>query len=437
MKKILRALLCLLTVAMILSTVSCSNQGKTLMSLEKDGIEVELSVNLYQLYLGRMKATLSELQNVNSNDFWNSWIGSPAKTMDDHYRDSILENCKTYLISLYLFEKYGLSLSEQALAEVDQIMNEFLLTDGGGSKTKLNSVLAEHGINYDMLEADYLMQAKIEALQKHLYGTDASLIGDDIKTAYMLENYVHYKQLFLPFNKFVYETDVNQKDVYFYPSEKDATVAGDKIYYDTANGIQSDKTDKNGDAIYYLSDGKTIAYNKVDGLRKKLVDKNNDYLTVELTDDEKKALKAEKDKLFSELENASDKKFESTVEEVYAQKDLFPDQNTDGYYIRRSTYSGASSYLNDVIKELDGMKDGEVDVIESDYGYFIIKKYAFTDKAYDLDANKKGWFENFNELVMNKLFHELCQPYYASILVDDEIYATVPSMKEIKSCYFY
>lgn len=438
MKKILlRTLLCLLVVVTVIGSASCSGKGKTLLSLDEDGIEVTFSANEYQLMLSRYKATLAEVQNVNSNEFWDSWIGSPAKTMDEHYRDSILENCKTYLISLYLFEKYDLKLTDAELDEVEEIMNEFVLTDGDGSKTKLNAKLSDFGVNYDILEDVYLMQAKIDKLQSHLYGKDASLIGDDIKTDYMTKNYVHYKQLFLPFAKFVYETDANGDDIYFKPSANDKTAPSDRICYDTVNGIASTKTDKNGDVIFYLEDGKTIAYDFTDGIRKKLTDKDGNYQTAELSDDEKKALKSEKNALYNELKTASEKNFEAAVSRVYAQKDLAADQNTDGYYIRRNTYTGASSYLNDVISALDTMKDGEVEVIESEHGYFIIKKYKFTEKAYDLETNKSSWFANFNELVINKLFSELCQPYYDKIVVDEEAYADVPSMKDIKTNYFY
>ncbi len=435
-KTFFRALLCLLALSMILGASSCADRGKPLLTLEQDGIEVSLSVNAYRLMLGRTKATLAELQDVSQADFWNSWIGSPAKTMDQHYRDNVLENCKNYVVALYLFEKNGLELTDAELEEVETIMDEFVKTDGGGSKTKLNATLAEHGVNYDILYDVYLMQSKIEKLQKHLYGTDASLVGDDIKTAYMLENYVHCRLLYLPFEKYVYETDANGDDVYFKPSEKDEKLAGDRICYDIS-AQKSDKTDKNGDAIYYYSDGKTIAYNKVDGLRKKLIDTDGKYKTVALTDDEKKALRTEKDALLANLQGSTDKKFESTVTEVNAKKDLPVEQNTDGYYLRRATYTGSSKYLGDIISALDGMKIGDVTAIETSQGYYLVRKYDFTEKAYNLDANREGWFANFAELVTSKLFSELCQPYLTSVKVDQKLYATVPSMIEIKTNYFY
>ena len=128
--------------------------------------------------LGRTKATLDTIQNVNDADFWNSWIGTPAKTMDEHYRENILESCKVSLIALYLFEKEGLSLSDAEEENVDALLEELIKTDGDGSKTKLNSVLAAYGVNYNILKDVYTMEAKIQKLQLHLYGEDGKLIRE-------------------------------------------------------------------------------------------------------------------------------------------------------------------------------------------------------------------------------------------------------------------
>lgn len=428
-------MLLLLVLATVLGSVGCKSRGKTLMTLKHDGIKVTFSVNAYQLMMSRIKATLGEIQNVNSEDFWNSWIGSPAQTMDDYYREQILNSCKSYLIALYLFEKNGLELSDEELKEVDLIMDEFIKSDGGGSKSKLNSVLAQYGVNYNILKDVYIMQAKIEKLQLHLYGENASLIGDDIKTAYLKENYVHYKQIFLPFTKFVYETDANGDFVY-YCKDENGTINEKKICYDTGNGEPSNKTDKNGEIIYYLPNSEKIAYNNVDGVRKILLDEDGYQKTVALTADELTALKAEKDALITELQGSSNAKFETVMNRENEERDLI-DKYSDGYYIYRSEYSGASVYLNDTIKELDRMADGDITVIESDHGYFILKKYAYTEKAYDLQVNQNSWLANFNDLIITKLFTELCQPYYSLIKVNEKVYASAPSMKEVAINYFY
>lgn len=380
MKKILlRAVLCLTVLAMLLASVSCSGRGKTLLSLEKDGIEVSISVNAFELLMARQKATLSEIQNVGNDSFWDTYTGDPVKTMDDFYRDSILENCKTYLVILYLFEKEGLSLTDAELKGVEDTMEEFIKTDGDGSKSKLNAVLSDYGVNYNILKDVYLMMAKIEAYQNHI----SSRVGDDIKTKYMETNYVHYNQIYLPFQKFVYETNES----------------GEKV---------------------------------------KATNEDGSYKMVDMTDAEKAVLKTEKDIYLKELRGATPESFVQYTEEVvYKEKDFGKDENTDGYYIRRANYTGARSYLNAVIAACDSINNGDITEIETDFGYFIIQKDAFTEKAYDHEANKSGWFEDFDSLVTNQVINELCQPHLSAVAVDMDVYAQAPSMKEVKKCYFY
>ena len=442
MKKLLfRSALLLLALTILMGAVSCANKGKTLLSLEKDGIEVTFSVNAYELMLGRTKATLDSIQNVNDADFWNSWIGSPAKTMDEHYRENILESCKTSLIALYLFEKEGLSLSESDEEEIEMLMDELIKTDGDGSKTKLNSVLATHGVNYNILKDIYTMEAKIQKLQLHLYGEDGKLIGDDIKTSFLKENYVHYKQIYLPFSKFVYEKDKNNDEIY-YKYESDGKTLGKHISYDTGNGaFKSDEKDANGDTVYYTDSTKAhISYDKVNGGRMRATKTDGSYQTEVRTKEELEALKAEKDSLLALFSTSTTTTFDEKIEEIRYKYGLDAEQNTDGYYIRRMDYSqyGTSyAYLADTIEKCDKMKNGEVAVVESASGYHLIQKCEFTEKAYDIEANKEGWFENFNELLINDLFSELCQKYIGDVVVDEEVLALAPSMKEVAACYFY
>ena len=163
MKKIIlrTAALTLACLLLLLGCVSCSGKGKTLMSLNKDGVSVSLSVNFYELMLSRMKGTLSgygyTANGVTADyaafwDFKDTFNGSELQTIDQYYRDNILENCRTYLVALYLFEKEGLSLSAATKEEIEDRLNELILTDGNGSKTKLNSVLSVYGVNYDILK---------------------------------------------------------------------------------------------------------------------------------------------------------------------------------------------------------------------------------------------------------------------------------------------
>ena len=131
--------LLLVSVLLLLSTVSCANRtGKPMLTLEKDGIKVSISVNVYELLLSRMKGTLAFYGytangvNATSDAFWDytdKFNGTDLQTIDEYYRNQILGNCKTFLVALYLFEREGLTLSAAAEAKIEDKLRELVLSD--------------------------------------------------------------------------------------------------------------------------------------------------------------------------------------------------------------------------------------------------------------------------------------------------------------------
>ncbi|MBR2721703.1 MAG: hypothetical protein IKB75_02885 [Clostridia bacterium] len=280
------------------------------------------------------------------------------------------------------------------------------------------------------------------AVQNALFGENAGLIGDDIKTDHMKENYVHFRQIFLPTYNYKTETDANGDTVYYYTEGS----MRDRIYYDTHNGVVgynedgSVIKDKNGDTVYFVNDGeyKTIAYNKANGSPSYLmVENSTQYQIVEMTEEEKKALEARANALTEELTGKSYEEFEIAIgKEITPQNDL--EQHPDGYYIDRNVDFAASgsdsAYLSEIIEKLDQMQDGDVALVPSPYGYHVIKKYPFTEKAYSLPANET-WFENFNSNLIEKLFLERCETYFPEIYVDEKVLAGAPSIKNVAINY--
>ncbi len=440
-----------------MSLVSCaSNLGKPLMTLDKNGIKVTLSVNIYELMLTRMKGALVNGgltiggMTAKSEAFWNytsKFDSDTEMTLDEHYRKSIQENCRTYLAALYLFEEMGLALSAADIADVDDRLNELLLTDGNGSKTKLNSVLSEFGVNYDILREAYLLEKKVSAVQIALFGENASLIGDDIKTDFMEDNYVHFRQIFLPSYHFVCETDENGDDIYFYSEG----VNEGHIYYDVHNGVVgynedgSKITDQNGDVVYYVNDEqyKTIAYDQINGKRSYLMDKDdpNKYQTKAMEDGELDELKARANSLFERVQGADYSDFEKiiTLEADKSSPTNDMADHPDGYYLDRNVDYAAmgveNQYLSDIVTKLDTMQDGQVALISSSIGYHIIMKYPYTAGAYSSEVNTV-WFENFNSQLIQQKLLERCQSLYPDIKLDEAVLASAPNMKEVAINYF-
>ena len=235
-----RVLTCFLAIVlMLVMLASCAGaKGKTLMSLESTSV----SVNVYQLLLTRMKGSLARSfgSQVMTDSFWNTTISSDGTTYNDYFTAEVLENTKTYLVAMHLFEEYGLELSDTAIAEVEKEMEGLLVGDGDGSKSQLNQILSAYGMNYNMLRDFYLMEKKVTLLQNYLYGTNASLVASGVKNEFMQENYVCFRQIFLASYYYVMEVDAYGNDAYF-------SSDGKSYAYDTANGVTM--TDKSGKTI--------------------------------------------------------------------------------------------------------------------------------------------------------------------------------------------
>ena len=453
-KKLLRAVALVLSCVLLLFAVSCSGgKGKTLLSLKKDGVNVSISVNVYQLMLTRMKGSLgfygytANGLTSDSEAFWSyqdKFNGTDLQTIDEYYRDCILDNCRTYLAALYLFEKEGLSLSAADEEEIDKMMDEILHTDGDDSKTKLNAVLAAYGVNYDILKEVYTIEKKVAAVQKHLYGENASAVGDIVKAEFLEENYVHFRQIFLAAYSYAYETDDNDDVIYYYTTGANK----DHICYDTDNGVTGTKEDgsvikdKNGDTVYFVKDSeqKKIAYNTSLGEPAYVMNEDgSDYKTTPKTEDELKALDTRAKTLYNQMKGATAAEFEAAIPK---ESDDTSDKSkySDGYYLQKKvdyTASGANyDYLDQIVTELETMQDGEVSMVKSTSGYHIIKKYAHTEKAYEKEANE-AWFETFYEDLIESLFLDECQKLYADIKVNEKVLANAPTMKEVKMNYIY
>ena len=460
-KKLLRAasllLACILT---LLCTVSCAGSGKALMSIKKDGYSATFSVNLYELMMTRMKGMLyfSEITNngidASNPAFWefqDTYNGTDLQTIDDYYRDSILENCKTYLAALYLCRVHNVTLSSAEQDKIDKRMDELVKTDGDGSKTKLNAVLSTYGVNYNILREAYELDALIQKLKDTLYGQNASLIGNNLKNTYLQENFVHFRQIFLATYNFVYETDEFGNDVYYYP---DGDNKG-RIYYDVYNGLVGiDKDgneikDKNGDTVYYVigSDKKEIAYDTVNGIREPVMN-GTEQKTEEMTKGELDAVAARKDELLLSLKNSTNAEFEAKILEIEKENNPGDDttstgsQYDDGIYLSTKVdYTTVGfAHFDKIIEALSEMKDGEVACVQSSYGYHIIKKYAHTENAYEKEGNEdyffNDYFDFYDDMVDDLMLAE-CQKYYADIVVSEKVWESAPKMRDVAVNSYY
>ena len=433
LRRLLPVILCLTLLVGALTFCACSPKSPVL--LELDGIS--LTAPQYQFFLSRVKGSLYYTgYNVESESFWNMIIDDQNNTYDDYFRNAVLDDARRYVAALTIFEEKGLVLPQSYLDQIDEDMEEYLRD--AGSKSTLNTLLGAYGVNADMLREIYVMEAKYDYLQKVIYGADGELLSADARMAYLNEHAVCFRQVLIRAFDYVYEKDLNGDDVYYLPSENNAKV--NNIAYDTVNGdVILDEygkiiTDKNGDDVYYLPDGK-IAYDKERGVRALTYDKNGDAVTVRYSTEQLAEHKAAAEEILATVEAGDYAAFESLLSEYeISEDDAFV---TDGAYcFLYTTGDNSFDYLNDIADTLADAKEGELHVINSEYGYNVVMKYPMPSDAVTNTAYEE-WFSDLTDRIIAKQFHTMCKPYMEKVTVDKDVFATIPSMKDIATNVTY
>lgn len=427
--KLLKKVVCVaVALAMLACTlVSCGGLGKPLLKLDN----CELSVNLFELYLTRMKGTLcSSLyfgESAKKDDFWETWIDIyDKKTYNTYYTEMVLDNAKSYLAAVAVFEELGLQLPQSYIDEIDAKLEEMVLNEANGSKTAFNAILANYGANYDILREAYIIEAKIAYLREELFGVNGSKIGANIIDDYYKKNYARFKQVFLYGYEFEYEEDENGDKIYYRNDNS-------KISYDTSQTAKTNSdgsyvTDNNGDRVYVYTDAdgkERIAYKKENASTQKKFDSQGNAKIRYFDGSEMKILDSDANAIMAEAKTGDFTGFDALVTE-YNQEDgskTYP----NGYYVSKDTEYEAIA----VIEEVFEMQIGEVKKITSDYGIHIVMRYELEDSAYTFEENedlfistKTGTYVFMSEL-MDELLYEYVKEYKERITVDEALLKTV------------
>ncbi len=427
-KKHIRAsALFLATLLILTSLVGCSkNLGEPLMTLG----DCEITVNMFNLYLSRVKGSaVYSASEARYDKFWDTIVGEDGSTYGDMYRDLVVDNAKTTLAALYVFDEMGLSLTDAEYKAIDEELEKLMRNaSDGGTKTELNAILAGYGVNYNILREAYAIEKKLEKVELALYGEDASLVSDILKQEYMEKNYVRFKQIFIYTVEVEYEKD-SDGNVIYYDTDTNEYVYNTK---DTVTKKDSDGNtvrDKFGNIIFYNEDG-SIAYDEENGQPSTKFDDDGNPVTKTLEGDELKK-KLEYVERIQKLVDADGDytNFESLME-LYTE-DVGATEYPNGVYLNKySDYD--STEVRDGVFE---MEIGEIKQFTSDYGIHIVKRYELDEGAFSNDSNE-GFFQDFNQDVADYLFLIKLEQYYDSIVIDEEKLAKL-DIKLVDPNFYY
>ena len=428
-----RIMALILTIVLAVSCLAgCSSKGKTLMQIE----DTEMSVNLYMLYLSRLKGILCSSYSFGEDalydSFWDTVMSKEGKTYNTYYTESILENTKTYLAALYECDLRGIELPKSTLDDIDARIEEFIQNDAGGSKTTFNSMLAAYGVNYKLLREAYIIEEKIALLKDTVYGVNGELIAKNLIDDYYEQNYGRFKQIFIPTYDYRYVRDVNGDDIYYL---KDGHIAYDTNATPKTDSDGNAVNDENGDRIYVNIDEEgrsSIAYDKTNGARRNVTDENGKNIIEKYEGDRLKAVEEKAKMIFGKTAKDDYSGFEALMDkdETYS----------NGYYMTRYTNYDAP----EVVEALFEMEIGEVRMIPSDtgYGIYIIMRYELEESGYNKNENSDFFISTttgnyvFMSEVKNQLMSAYLERHKELIIIDKSVLEGV-DMKSVDPNYYY
>ncbi len=458
MKKSILSILTLL-LALVLLLCSCSNHGKTLLEAGKN----EVSVNVYKLYLSRMKGSLSSAGNdVNSDKYWNTYLSTDGLTVKDFYSEQVFEGLRQITAALYIYDELGLELSKETKDSIDEWIDTLIEEMGEGSKSQLNSILSSYGANVTVLKDAAIIEAKLEQLKVYLYGEGGSLIGSPAKEEFYQDSYYRGYQMLLA----NYYYDHEKKDGYsVYYGE------GGKIAYDTVNGVATEEKDDNGDTVYrefgpiaydtkngtpteerdeegyriYVNSEGKIAYDTEKGKATDKTDKNSDTVyrywvvaydtengTLKYYEDEKtgtrKTVMYDAEEMGRTLWMANqiaekcqgDEALFLAQMEAYGDNQAFNEEMApNGMYFSAGSMTGEDVFYT-FSTELAKLEVGDLVVLESSSGYYILMRASLDEGAWSKSENST-WFSTFSGLCMEYMLQKKTLDYLQYVTVDEEL----------------
>lgn len=334
MKKISRAVCLLLAAIMMFSITACTNRSTTLLTYE----DMTFSAEEYSFALAVTKGYYIDkyLSNYSQDMSTNTEIWGQLATEDLTFAEVVnketLDTAKVFLLTNYFCKKFDLSVTdEKTIENIDNLMEQFT-TDFGG-KDRLAIEIAQYGITVDQLREFYMNQARTQVLMDYWYGKDGQMkITDSEVQEKFLADYQKFDIMTYSYTK----ADDNQKQIPYY---------------------YNDITDEQ--AREYFND----KYVKVQHILFNTVDTDGE----KLSDEEIKLAEKNANDAYNAIKSG-EVTFDDTAKE-----------NNDFY--EEYVFTGEEmfdEYKNAILT----MKNDEIQLVKTDYGFYIIKKLATTDEDF-------------------------------------------------------
>ena len=226
----------LIAAASLISLAACSSKkGEPVMTLGGSVV----TDRMYEYWMCSYKASLmSQYSDAKDTaDFWDMKLGD--KTAEDFFYELTYDYIESNLVCMYLFDKYSLEIDKEDRETAKSIIDDLEKEYADGSRNDFNRLLANYGVNADLLLDIYLDELKSTLVYNHVFENSLLTVGDEEKEDYLNKSYVRVRQIYIN-NKYDYERSSYDSDGNFImadlspeaKAEKDAKAASARAELD-------------------------------------------------------------------------------------------------------------------------------------------------------------------------------------------------------------
>ncbi|MBQ8746513.1 MAG: peptidylprolyl isomerase [Clostridia bacterium] len=194
MKTTLKLLSLLLAAFLILPIAGCAKMTAALSYGEN-----EISTNVYRYWLSSYKGRFlySYTDMTDTDQFWDSILYDNVTT-EEYLNGVVLGNVKRDLICMELFDQYKLSMPDAMLKDIDLYITDLINEYANGNTREFNAMLANFGINADILRDIYIAEDQKIVLYDYLYGENGPrALSEEDLDAYYRDNYVRVRHIYV------------------------------------------------------------------------------------------------------------------------------------------------------------------------------------------------------------------------------------------------
>ena len=193
MKTFKKAVCLVICFCILFSFASCKEKGRAAMTLGSTVI----SEGAYQYWVCSYKAQfMNQYSDMSDSDeFWGQVLYDGV-TAEEFLTDLVNEYVKMNLVSMYLFDKYGMKISSEDEKVANGIVSEFKEISGDDAKA-FEKILSQYGVNEKTLKQIYLDEFKSTYVYNYVFENGIATVTYEEKQDFLENNYVRIRHIYI------------------------------------------------------------------------------------------------------------------------------------------------------------------------------------------------------------------------------------------------